>query len=245
MLSKNASIFLVTANRLLRETLARLLSKKGGLDVCGASPCVPDILDSIAASPAGIVVLDAISPKQPGGGLIVEIRRRSHAIKVVLIDMEEDQDVFLECARAGAVGYFLKDASANDVLCGIRSVSNGHAVYPPQMCLPLLQMLSRESAVLPSARVKFELGLTRRQQQLVPLISQGLTNKEIASRLNLSEQTIKNHVHNMLKRTGVENRLELVDVTQKFRALQPVSYVEVESPRLAMAASARQTFESA
>jgi DNA-binding NarL/FixJ family response regulator len=189
--------------------------------------------------------LDALSPNLPGGGLIGEIRRRSHSIKVVLIDMEEDRDVFLECTRAGAVGYFLKDASANNVLCGIRSVSNGHAVYPPQMCLPLLLTISRRSPVFPSARAKLELGLTRRQQQLVPLISQGLTNKEIASCLNLSEQTVKNHVHNMLKRVGVENRLELIDATQKFRALQPATFVEMEAHRFSMTVSGRHILEPA
>ena len=223
MLSNGASVFLVTANRLLRETLARVLAKKGGLKVCGASACLPNISDSIVESGAEILVLDAINPNQPDCGLIFEIRRRSGVIKVVLIDMEEDSEVFLECARAGVLGYLLKDASANDVLSGIRSVSQGHAVYPPQLCLPLLRSVSRQSIPFPSARIKFELGLTRRQQQLVPMIAEGLTNKEIASRLNLSEQTIKNHVHHMLRRVGVKNRLEVIDAMRDTFAPRGIS----------------------
>jgi DNA-binding NarL/FixJ family response regulator len=226
MLPRAASVFLVTANRLLRETLASLLSNKGRLNVCGVSPCVPDVCDAIVASSAEILILDAIRPNQPGGGLLLEVLRRAPSVKVVLIDMEEDRDVFLEFARAGAAGYLLKDASAEDVLSTIRSVSRGQSVYPSQMCLPIFRSIPDQATPAPSAHLQFDLGLTRRQQQLLPLIAQGLTNKEIASHLNLSEQTIKNHIHNMLRRAGVNTRLEVLDVTRLHRFPQPVPILE-------------------
>ena len=73
---------------------------------------------------------------------------------------------------------------------------------------------------VPNARIKLELGLTRRQQQLVPFIAQGLTNKEIASILNISEQTVKNHVHDIMKRVGArKDRLQVVDITHMSVAL--------------------------
>src|SRR5579863_8106264 len=226
MFSKSPSIFLVTANRLLRETLAKLLTSKGGLNVCGISPCVPDVCEAIVTSTAEILVLDSVSPHRPGGGLIVEILQRAPHIKVLLIDMEEDPEVFLECARAGAVGYMLKDASAEDVLAAIRSASRGQSVYPSQICLPIFRAISARATPSSSARLQLDLGLTRRQQQLLPLIARGLTNKEIASHLNLSEQTIKNHIHNMLRRAGVNTRLEVLDVTRLHRMAQPTPFVE-------------------
>ena len=67
---------------------------------------------------------------------------------------------------------------------------------------------------MPSARFRIEFGLTRRQQQIVPMIAQGLTNKEIASNLNLSEQTVKNHVHGIMRRVGADDRLQVIDVTR-------------------------------
>jgi DNA-binding NarL/FixJ family response regulator len=80
--------------------------------------------------------------------------------------------------------------------------------------MPLFQTVARQWTSVPSSRIKLELGLTRRQQQLVPLIAQGLTNKEIASHLNLSEQTVKNHIHRMLRRVGASDRLQVIDLTR-------------------------------
>jgi two-component system NarL family response regulator len=141
-------------------------------------------------------------------------------IKVVLIDMDDDPEIFLDCVRAGAVGYFLEDASAAEVVSGVLAVANGRAVCPPQLSLTLFRAFSRQWTALPNARIKLELGLTRRQQQLVPLIAQGLTNKEIASQLNLSEGTVKNHVHEILRRVGASDRLQVVDMTRLWGAIR-------------------------
>jgi DNA-binding NarL/FixJ family response regulator len=207
------SVFLVAGNRLLREALARLLSKHGDFDVCGVSPCVPEATSSLAALGTDVLILDSISVKLSDYALIPEIVKQAPNAKVVLIDMDDDPEVFLECVRAGAVGYLLKDASSADVISAVRAVAHGQAICPSQLSMPLFRTVARQWTTVPSARIKLELGLTRRQQQLVPLIAQGLTNKEIASHLNLSEQTIKNHIHRMLRRVGASDRLQVIDLT--------------------------------
>src|SRR5712671_6085159 len=181
------SVFLVAGNRLLREALARLLSKHGDFDVCGVSPCVPEATSSLAALGTDVLILDSISVKLSDYALIPEIVKQAPNAKVVLIDMEDDPETFLKCVRAGAVGYLLKDASAADVISAVRSVGQGQAVCPSQLCMSLFRTVTRQWSTFPSARVKIELGLTRRQQQLIPLIAQGFTNKEIACHLNISE----------------------------------------------------------
>jgi DNA-binding NarL/FixJ family response regulator len=207
------SVFLVAGNRLLREALARLLSKRGDFDVCGVSPCVPEATSSISALGTDVLILDSITVQLSDYALIPEIVKQAPNAKVVLIDMDDDPEVFLECVRVGAVGYLLKDASSADVIAAVRSVAQGQAVCPSQLSMPLFRTVARQWTSVPSARIKLELGLTRRQQQLVPLIAQGLTNKEIASQLNLSEQTIKNHIHSMLRRVGASDRLQVIDLT--------------------------------
>ena len=127
--------------------------------------------------------------------------------------MDDDPETFLECVRAGAVGYLLKDASAAEVVSAVRAAAQGQAVCPPKLCKSLFRAFSERRSSLPSARIKLEFGLTRRQQQLVPLIAQGLTNKEIAAHLNISEQTVKNHIHTILRRVGATDRLQVVDLT--------------------------------
>ncbi len=214
------SVFLVAGNRLLRETLARVLGKRGDFNVCGVSPCAPDTASSISASDADVLILDSVTARLSHCALISEIVSQLPTTKVVLIDMEDDPEIFLECVRAGAIGYLLKDASSGEVVSGVRTVALGQAVCPPQLCIHLFRAFSRQWATIPSARIKLELGLTRRQQQLVPLISKGLTNKEIASHLNLSEQTVKNHVHEIMRRIGANDRLQVIDQTRFWGVLQ-------------------------
>jgi DNA-binding NarL/FixJ family response regulator len=93
----------------------------------------------------------------------------------------------------------------------IRAVAQGDAVCPPALCRSLFDHVASSGAWQPGIQVRKNLGLTRREQQLVQLVSEGLTNKEIASRLYLSEQTVKNHVRRMLRKAGATDRLEAVE----------------------------------
>lgn len=188
--------------------------------MCGVYPYAPDIKSAICASGADVLMLDSVTARISDCVFVSEILAQSPDIKIVLIDMDNDPEVFLECVRAGAVGYFLEDASAAEVVSGVLAVANGRAICPPELSLPLFRAFSRQWTAMPNARVKLELGLTRRQQQLIPLIAQGLTNKEIAAQLNISEGTIKNHVHEILRRVGASDRLQVVDITRPWEALR-------------------------
>jgi DNA-binding NarL/FixJ family response regulator len=208
------SVLLVAGNRLLREALAKLLHKRGDFRVCGGLACLSDVSSTVVKSGASVLVLDSISSKLSNFAIISDVRRKAPGVKVVLMDMDDDPDTFLECVRAGAVGYLLRDASATDVVADVRAVSRGEAVYPRQLSIHLFRAVSQHWTPLSSVRVRLDLGLTRRQQQILPLIAQGLTNKEIASYFHLSEQTVKNHVHRMLRRVGVNDRLAMVDLAR-------------------------------
>jgi DNA-binding NarL/FixJ family response regulator len=131
---------------------------------------------------------------------------------VVMVGMEANRETFLRAVRDGVVGYVLKDASAVEVAAAVRSVAGDEAVCPPTLCLNLFQYVATQRAQAPSFHIKHSLGLTRREQQLVQMISRGLTNKEIASQLNLSEQTVKNHIHRMLRKLGASDRLAAVEL---------------------------------
>lgn len=213
-MNNQISVFLVAGNRLLREALARLLTKRGDVEICGVSPFLPEIASSPEMLNAEVLVLDAVTVQLSDYKLIPEIAAQVPNVKIILIDMDDDPEIFLRCVRAGAAGYLLKEASAADVISAVRSVGQGDAVCPPQLCKSLFQAVSKQWTTLPSARIKIKLGLTRRQQQLIPLIAQGFTNKEIACHFNISEQTVKNHVHRMLRRVGASDRLQVIDLTR-------------------------------
>jgi DNA-binding NarL/FixJ family response regulator len=107
-----------------------------------------------------------------------------------------------------------KDASADEVLAGIRAVLAGEAVCPGALCTALFRYFEHETSPLPCADVRQRLGFTRREQQLIPLIAKGLTNKEIANYFCLSEQTVKNHLYRMKHKIGADDRLSIV---QRYR----------------------------
>ncbi len=214
MLSSKVSVFLLVGNRLLREALTRVLKKRADFCVVGAAPYTPQALEQVAQSGCDVLLLDSLTSAVSDLGFVRDAIQAVPNLKVIMIGMDDEEATFLRAVRAGAVGYVLKDASAMDVVAAVRGVAQDEAVCPPRLCLSLFKYLAREAASVPNVHVKVQLGLTRRQQQLLPLIAQGLTNKEIASQLNLSEQTVKNHIHRMLQRVGAEDRLGVVELVR-------------------------------
>jgi len=205
-------VFILAENRLLREALARILNKKSDIRVVGSSAFAPDIVDQIANTAPEVLLSDSAALALSDLRLISEVRSAIPGLKVVMIGMDTDREVFLRGVRDGIVGYILKDASAMEVATCVRSVASGEAVCPPALCLTLFEQVAKQSIQPTHFSMKHNLGLTRREQQLVHMISRGLTNKEIAAQLNLSEQTVKNHIHRMLRKLGANDRLAAVEI---------------------------------
>jgi DNA-binding NarL/FixJ family response regulator len=202
-------IFLLVGNRLLRDTLFRLFRKPSDVSIVGqGSPSATPPAD-VQESNCDVILTDTIAT--PAAFQPEETAVRSNSgPEIVLVGMEDDEEQFLTAVRSGSSGYLLKDASAADVLSAVRSVSRGEAVCPPHLCHSLFRWIAdetrefrRDSEARPS--------LTIRQQQLVSLVARGLTNKEIASKLNLSEFTVKNHLHRIMKQVDAESRHEAVE----------------------------------
>jgi DNA-binding NarL/FixJ family response regulator len=202
-------VFLLAENRLLREALLRVLVKKGDIRVIGAHPYSESVQQDIISKSPGIVVVDSSGLSPSNAGLMTTLQTAIPGLRIVMVDMDTDEDTFLKAVREGAMGYVLKDASAAEVAATIRSVAAGEAVCPPALSAALFRSASQQSSSAPISWGA-ELGLSRREQQLVSLLREHLTNKEIAAQLNLSEQTVKNHVHNIMRKVGVNDRLSAV-----------------------------------
>jgi DNA-binding NarL/FixJ family response regulator len=205
-------VFILAENRLLREALTRILSKKNDIQVVGASAFSPDVVAQISTTAPDVLLSDSTAVALSDLRLVSEVRRAIPGLKVVMIGMEADRETFLSAVREGIVGYVLKDASAMEVAAAVRSVANDEGICPPSLCLALFEQVANQSTQPLSFVIRHNLGLTRREQQLVQMIGRGLTNKEIASQLNLSEQTVKNHVHRMLRKLGATDRFGAVDL---------------------------------
>ncbi len=211
-------VFLLAENRLLREALARILNKKNDISVVGASTYSLAVTEAIAAVSARVLLFDPLDASA-SPALVRTIRESLPTLKIVMIGMDLDSELFLQGVREGIAGYLLKDATAADVAAAVRSVANNCAVCAPELCRTLFDYVTRQRENYPSFFIKRQFGLTRREQQLVEMIGRGFTNKEIAGDLGLSEQTVKNHIHRVLRKVGVRDRLAAVEACRTPGAL--------------------------
>jgi two-component system, NarL family, nitrate/nitrite response regulator NarL len=210
-----ARVFLLIQNRLLREALVRLFRRRQDFIVVGqGSPSDPLPIGPIDFW-CSVLVLDSFLPDHLRESLLTEDGLPA-SFKTVLIAMEPDEDQFLAAVRSGVSGYLLKDASALEVVAAVRSVSRGEAVCPPQLCSTLFRFVAQIVSEVPAPVATSKPDLTLRQQQLVSIVAKGLTNKQIASHLNISEFTVRNHIHRILKQVDAETRSEAVETIRSF-----------------------------
>lgn len=211
-------VYVVAENRLLREALSRMLMKCGDIDVVGLTANGPFEPCTLLAENADILLLTARGRLAEDISVIRSVRSSAPSVRVLVVGMTGDEAEFFQYVRAGIKGYLPRDASAEDVVEAMHLVQGGQAVCPGSLCAALFHFLEREATSLPSATVYHKLGLTRREQQIVPFIAQGLTNKEIANHFCLSEQTVKNHLYRMKHKIGAGDRLGIVQLcrTQGF-----------------------------
>ena len=209
--SETIRVFLLIENRLLREALVRLFRKRSDLTVVGQSGQADLNVQQVLDLNCDVLVVASFQTNWLPASITLECIGQL-GFKVVLIGMDCDEEQFLATVRAGVTGYLLKDASASDVLNAVRCVFRGEAVCPPQLCSTLFRFVAQVAKEMPAQSQVSRPELTLRQQQLVSLVAKGLTNKEIASLLNLSEFTVRNHIHRILKQVDAESRSEAVDV---------------------------------
>ncbi len=210
-MSSDVWVFLLCENRLLREALVRILAKRSDLSVVGNCAHSPTVLDELRQAKPHVILLDSLGLAVAEPHLLRHLQEKQSEARVLMVGMDAQEEDFLQSVREGAAGYVLRDASAAEVVAAIRSVGAGEAVCPPRFSAALFRCAAQRLAVRKNLQNLSHSGLSRREQQLVELICWGLTNKEIASRLNLSEHTVKNHIHRILHKTGASDRTSIVD----------------------------------
>lgn len=205
-------IFLQVQNRLLREALIRLFRKRSDISVVGQCEKGAIVTREILETNCDVLVI-GLDASVLSASFQLEAMRRARP-GILLLGMDANEEQFLAAVRAGVKGCLLKDASASEVVGAIRALSRGEAVCPPQFYLTLFRVVAETHAVSSQASARPD--LTIRQQQLIGLVAQGLTNKEIATHLNLSEFTVRNHIHRILKQVDAESRTEAVKAVRGY-----------------------------
>jgi DNA-binding NarL/FixJ family response regulator len=204
--SSSIRTFLLIENRLLREALVRLFCKRADLLVVGQCGYADAGALHELDSKCDVLVIDSLQIPWLSRTTALEGTDRA-SFRTIVIARESDEKHFLAAVRLGIAGYLLQDASA---------VYRGEAVCPPQLCSTLFRFVAQTAREMSVQNAPSKPDLTLRQQQLVALVAKGLTNKEIASHLNLSQFTVRNHIHRILKQVDAGSRSEAVETIRAY-----------------------------
>lgn len=207
-------VFLHIENRLLREALVRLFRKRSEIQVAGEAGSGAFSVSEVLSSNSDVLVLSLGRNGLPADSQVEAIR--SAGLRILLIGMDANEEEFLHAVRLGVSGCLLKDASASDVVSAVRALYRGEVVCPSQFCVTLFRLVGEMLRAITTQDLAPRPDLTLRQQQLVGLVAKGLTNKEIANRLNLSEFTVRNHIHRILKQVDAGSRSEAVEAIRAY-----------------------------
>ncbi|MFI5232907.1 MAG: LuxR C-terminal-related transcriptional regulator [Gemmatimonadales bacterium] len=205
-MTRAIGLVLVEDIRLLRDGIAAMLRAQG-LRVLAAVRSGEDVVRQILNCDARLVLVDSALSNHDGPRLVESVTRSAPDAKVVVMDVQPAQPDIVDFVRAGAVGFILRDASAADIVSTLRDVAGGLYVLPPKLAEVLFASVARQTPRSP--REGGGTRLTQREWQIIDLIADGSSNKEISSRLNLSVHTVKSHVHSVLEKLTLHSRLQV------------------------------------
>ena len=201
------SVALIEDNRMVREGMAALLNKTKDFKVVAtASGGDPAFLKD--ADPQ-VILLDVGLWDDDSLSVAAMVRRDHPESKVIIMDLLPVHEDIVDFVNAGVSGFILKDATVEDLVNTIRSVADGVHVLPPEMTSSLFSQIAKEAVVKSQAMAIDSVRMTGREKEVVGLIGEGLSNKEIASRLNIATHTVKSHVRNVMEKLALHTRLQI------------------------------------
>ncbi|MYX35128.1 MULTISPECIES: response regulator transcription factor [unclassified Streptomyces] len=200
-------VFLVDDHEVVRRGLHDLLDAEPDIEVAGEAGTVDHALARAPALRPDVAILDVRLPDGDGIGVCRELRSRMPELACLMLTSFDDDDALLDAIMAGAAGYVLKQIKGSDLVSAVRTVASGRSMLDPATTARLMNSL-REQEQPPEPQDEALAGLTPREREILELIGEGLTNRQIGERLFLSEKTVKNHISRMLGKLGVERRIQ-------------------------------------
>jgi DNA-binding NarL/FixJ family response regulator len=197
-------VIVVDDHALVREGLKAILATQSDIEVVGESGSAETLIDLVGATQPDVVVLDALLPGVRGPEACRLLRSAHPEVRVLIVTTFTDDELVDDCINAGASGYVVKDVEKFALSESIRAVYRGEGVIAPSVAGRLLQRLQRDDTHPPQARP----ALNDNQSQILRLVGEGYTNREIAKRVHLSELTVKSYLQDIYRKLGVRNRVE-------------------------------------
>jgi DNA-binding NarL/FixJ family response regulator len=207
------SLVLIDDNRLLREGIAALIHGQPGFKVLAATADIDEALNKVREARPDVVLLDFGLGNHDSLSLTAMVHGEVPSARIIVMGLMPAQQDVANYVRAGASGFIMKDASFEDFFATIRAVAGGAEVLPQALTSSLFTQIAKHAVAGSKARVLESVRLTVRERQVIDLLGEGLSNKEISTRMNIAIHTVKSHVHNVLEKLALHSRLEVAAFT--------------------------------
>lgn len=221
---KKIRLLIIEDNRLLREGLVAVLKKQPDMTVVESVGNGENIMTIIRKYRPEVMLLDLGLRSRNSLNLVKQVNKKYGQTKIIVMDLIPSQADVLEFIQVGVSGFILKDATLEDFLKTIRSVNKGLQVLPSNLTGSLFsQIVEHALNTAGSFMIDDSVRMTKREKQVIELIADGFTNKEIAQQLHLSTYTVKSHVHNVLEKLALNTRVQIAKYLHDSKKINPAS----------------------
>jgi DNA-binding NarL/FixJ family response regulator len=219
---KRIRLIIVEDNRLLREGLSAMLREQSDIAVVASLDNGEALLRKMRTN-VDVVLLDLVLRSHNSLGLVESIKRKDPRVRIIVMDLAPIQPTLVDYVRGGVDGFVLKDATFAEFLHTVRQVARGNRVMPAMLTSSLLSQIADHVTRTGKGNPFKSVKMTGREREVVELIAEGLSNKQIAAQLNLAVDTVKSHVHNILEKLSLHTRLEIASYRHLGGPLPPLS----------------------
>lgn len=220
---KKIRLLLIEDNRLLRDGIISILKPHKDIDIITSSGESKNPLLKIHQLKPNIVLLDLGLRSQNSLHVVELVKKEFPQAKVIVMDLAPVQADILQYVKAGANGFILKDASLNDFLKTIRTVSKGATVLPPILVDSLFSQIVDYAMGNGKSKLKEAVRMTKREREVIAFLGDGLSNKEIAQKIHISSYTVKSHIHNIMEKLALHTRLEVANYSYSGETLKTIA----------------------
>jgi DNA-binding NarL/FixJ family response regulator len=196
-------VFLLDDHDIVRKGVRALLESGDDVEIVGEASTIADARRLIPDLRPHVVVLDTQLPDGSGIELCRDLRALAPDARVLVLTSQDDEETIVAAMHAGAVGYVLKQVEGTSLLSAVRTIASGHSLVDPALARRMINWMEQTS----DAPAELA-GLTDQQLRILALLAEGLTNREIGTRLYLAEKTVKNHITRILAKLGVQRRTQ-------------------------------------
>ena len=216
-------LLLIEDNRLLRDGILAILKPQKDIIIVATSGDGKNTLLKIQQLKPNVVLLDLGLRNQNSLHVVEVVKTDFPDAKIIVMDLAPVQADVLQYVKAGANGFILKDASLNDFLLTIRSVAEGGNILPALLVDSLFTQIVDHAVREGKSKIKDSVKMTQREREVISLLSEGMSNKEIGQKIHVSTYTVKSHIHNIMEKLALHTRLEIANYSYNDNTVKAIS----------------------